>query len=478
MCFISTIVFNQPNGKVSVYWDIENVAIPRGQNAFNIVMELRQRLIESRKLTEKHITAYCDINILPKEHQIGLTHANVNILHIPGIKTGSADRKMFMDLQVFKEHTPSPATIVLISGDIDFVQFINELRFRHGHYIIVVHNPLAKQELLKTANEAYPWHEFCDNYDNGTNTLDKELGKIDLSGRTLPKNGKTVAGGNGQGNAPNQLNNPEGLFVDDDQTMLIVDSGNARVIQWKMNNNMVNVVAGGHGVGVALNQLNRPTDVVIDKQRNSIIVGDWGNQRIVRWSRRSGTNEGEILLDNIQCGGLALDHQRYLYVSDTGKDEVRRYRIGDKNGTLVAGGYGKGSGLNQLNWPTYIFVDQQQAVYVADSSNNRVMKWNKHASEGSVVAGGQGRGYGMNQLSYPQGLFVDTSDNIYVADRGNRRVMRWPKGSREGTVILGRHRDRNEANQFSQPRGLFFDQYGNVYAVDSDKHRVQGFSIE
>ncbi|CAF4826765.1 unnamed protein product, partial [Rotaria sp. Silwood2] len=188
------------------------------------------------------------------------------------------------------------------------------------------------------------------------------------------------------------------------------------------------VVAGDNGAGRRLDQLNGPTDVLIDKETNSLIICDRDNRRVVRWSRRSGTTQGEILIDNVDPFGLAMDDQRYLYISDTEKHEVRRYKIGDKNGTIVAGGNGKGNGLNQLNWPKYLFVDQQQTVYVSDSNNDRVMKWNKGAKEGIVVAGGQGEGNALTQLSHPGGLFVDTLGTIYVADSGNDRVMRWPKG--------------------------------------------------
>ncbi|CAF4427627.1 unnamed protein product, partial [Rotaria magnacalcarata] len=59
-----------------------------------------------------------------------------------------------------------------------------------------------------------------------------------------------------------------------------------------------------------------------------------------------------------------MDEERNLYVSDGGKHEVRRYKFGEKNGTLVAGGNGKGAGLNQLNYPTFLFVDGHQNVYV------------------------------------------------------------------------------------------------------------------
>ncbi|CAF4298524.1 unnamed protein product, partial [Rotaria magnacalcarata] len=81
------------------------------------------------------------------------------------------------------------------------------------------------------------------------------------------------------------------------------------------------VVAGGKGEGNELNQLYRPTDVLIDKETDSLIICDLGNRRVVRWSRRSGTTQGEILIDNIYCFGLAMDEQRYLYVSDVVKHE-------------------------------------------------------------------------------------------------------------------------------------------------------------
>ncbi|CAF4359664.1 unnamed protein product, partial [Rotaria magnacalcarata] len=181
------------------------------------------------------------------------------------------------------------------------------------------------------------------------------------------QNSVTVVGGHGYGDAINQLNFPLGFFVDDDQTVVIADFRNHRIMQWK-NGDTTNeqVVAGGNGAGNGLNQLNYPTDVLIDKESDSLIICDRDNRRVVRWSRRSGIIQGEILLDNIYCWGLAMDEQRCLYVSNTEKHEVRRYKLGEKNSTLVAGGNGCCDGLHQLNWPTYLFVDRQQNVYVSD----------------------------------------------------------------------------------------------------------------
>ena len=293
------------------------------------------------------------------------------------------------------------------------------------------------------------------------------------------QNGVTVAGGNGRGNAANQLACPCGLDIDDDnQSIVIADRQNHRIVEWKMGANNGKVIAGGRGEGNRLDQLNSPADVLIDKEMNSLFIADRWNERILRCSRRQGTTHGEVIVENVWCERLAIDHQRYLYVSDIEKHEVRRYTIGDKNGIVVAGGNGKGNQLNELNHPTYLFVDEEQAVYVSDNNNHRVIKWNKGAKEGIVVAGRGGQGSALTQLYYPNGLFVDTSGTIYVADSGNHRVMRWPIGAQQGTVIVGGNGDGNAANQLSYPVALSFDPHCNLYVADCYNHRVQRFDLQ
>ncbi|CAF1576267.1 unnamed protein product [Rotaria magnacalcarata] len=292
------------------------------------------------------------------------------------------------------------------------------------------------------------------------------------------QNGVTIIGGNGAGGATNQLSYPHSLVVNGDRTVIIADWFNNRIIQWK-NCDTTNgqVVAGGNGAGKGLNQLYQPSDLVIDRKTDSLIICDWGNGRVVRWSRRRGTTQGEILIDNISCWGLAMDDQGYLYVSEIRNAAVRRYKLGESIGTLVAGGNGLGAGLNQLNWPFHVFVDRQQNVYVSDTINNRVMKWNKGATEGIVVAGGQGEGNALTQLRIPNGLFVDSLGTVYVADELNQRVMRWTQGANQGTVIVGGNGVGAGANQFHDLFGLAFDPHGNLYVVDYNNHRVQRFSI-
>jgi sugar lactone lactonase YvrE len=294
---------------------------------------------------------------------------------------------------------------------------------------------------------------------------------------TWSQDGVTVAGGYGMSSVTNALNFPMGVAVDDDQTIVIADSMNDRIVEWKMGATNGQVVAGGNGLGTQLDRLYGPIDVLIDKEMDSLIICEANNRRVVQWSRRSGTKEGELLIGNIHCCGLAMDDQRYLYIVDEGKYEVRRYKMGDKNGTVVAGGNGKGDDMNQLGGPTFIFVDQNYSIYISDQENDRVMKWNKDATEGIVVAGGQGRGNTLTKMNLPEGLFVDTLGTLYVVDRGNARVMRWPQGAKQGTVIVGGNGWGLGANQLRNPNGLSFDRRGNLYVADHMNHRVQRFTI-
>ncbi|CAF1690043.1 unnamed protein product, partial [Adineta ricciae] len=135
--------------------------------------------------------------------------------------------------------------------------------------------------------------------------------------------------------------------------------------------------------------------MIVDEQNNSTIITDYGNRRVMRWFLNE--NQSEILIHNIDCCGLTMDKFGFVHVSDWKKHEVRRWKIGEKGEEkVVAGGNGKGDQLNQLNYPTFVFVDDEQSLYVSDWGNHRVMKWRKDAQEGIVVAGGNGKGENLN----------------------------------------------------------------------------------
>jgi sugar lactone lactonase YvrE len=286
------------------------------------------------------------------------------------------------------------------------------------------------------------------------------------------QHGVTVVGGNRQGNQLNQINCSHGMFIDDDQTIYVADTFNHRTVEWKKNAISGRLVVGRNGQGNRNDQLSLPKKVIVDKQNDSLIICDRDNRRVVRWPRQNGQS-GEIIISNINCWDLMIDNGGYLYVSDDEKHEVRRWKIGDVNGTLVAGGTGKGNRSDQFNRPLYIFIDEDHSIYVSDWGNHRVMKWLKGTKEGIVVAGGQGHGNSGKQLYFPLGIIVDQLGSVYVADAGNDRVMRWLKGATEGVILIGGNGKGSQSNQFNDTYDLSFDRENNLYVLDYWNHRVQ-----
>ncbi|CAF0927892.1 unnamed protein product [Adineta steineri] len=85
-----------------------------------------------------------------------------------------------------------------------------------------------------------------------------------------------------------------------------------------------------------LNQLNSPEGIFLDND-NSIYIADSNNHCIVKW--KLNLNTGQIIAGrNIYCRGLTTDKNGFIYASDCENNEVKRWKQGDKKGKLVTGG--------------------------------------------------------------------------------------------------------------------------------------------
>jgi len=264
-------------------------------------------------------------------------------------------------------------------------------------------------------------------------------------------------------------------------TIYVADQLNNRIVKWNANATEGEVVSDkgydDDSNSFEIRRSNGPWDVILDEQDDSLLICNMETHKVIRQSLREDTTNSETVLYNIDCSSLFLDDRGFLYVVNGKQHEVRRYKIGSTEWTVVAGGNGEGDRLDQLSLPSYIFVDRDYSVYVSDHENNRVMKWEEGAKQGIVVAGGNRLGADLTQLHGPRGVLVDKVGTVYVVDQWNHRVMRWPKGSKRGSVIAGGNGHGDDNNQFSYPVGLAFDQQGNLYVADKDNHRVQKFSL-
>ncbi|CAF1146871.1 unnamed protein product [Didymodactylos carnosus] len=105
-----------------------------------------------------------------------------------------------------------------------------------------------------------------------------------------------IAGGNGNGNQSNQLDSPSGIYVSDQTNHIyIADVTNHRIQRWTLGNVSLGgvTVAGGNGNGNGTHQLNFPNSVIVDNEESVYIV-DESNHRIVKWAK--GAKNGEIII--------------------------------------------------------------------------------------------------------------------------------------------------------------------------------------
>ncbi|MDA9344098.1 Ig-like domain-containing protein [Algibacter sp.] len=293
----------------------------------------------------------------------------------------------------------------------------------------------------------------------------------------------TVAGGNGNGSAANQLSGTQAIYVDNVGNVYVAEYVNSRIQKWKPGATVGITVAGGNGVGCNDDQLAYPTGVSLDNLGN-IYIAHQGCQTVVKWiegnnqgTTVAGTGEGVAANQMSNIFEIFVDTENNIYVCDGNNQRIQKWAPGATEGITVAGGNGNGSAANQLGNAYDVHVDLEGNIYVADGNNQRIQKWAPGATEGITVAGGNGDSKATNQFSRPWGVFLDVEGNIYVGDTQNKRVQKWAPGATEGITVAGGNGDSSASNQFGKIVDVFINSQGFLYVADEQNSRVQKFQI-
>ncbi|CAF1550727.1 unnamed protein product, partial [Adineta ricciae] len=228
-----------------------------------------------------------------------------------------------------------------------------------------------------------------------------------------------------------------------------------------------------------------------------------------------GNDFGSELNQFKYCHGFFIDKNKNMYITDWGNHRILKWKPNEKQGQVIAGGYGEGYEINQLTKPTGVIFDQgSNSLIIFDEGNKRVIQWfNQNKQEilinricasslaidkygflyisdaeknevrrwkigeikgkkGILVAGGHGKGNKLNQFDLIISIFVDDQQSIYAADCLNNRVMKWKKNATEGIVVAGGNGYGNRLNQLNYPTGVAVDRFGRVYVSDNFNHRI------
>ena len=192
--------------------------------------------------------------------------------------------------------------------------------------------------------------------------------------------------------------------------------------------------------GSTLSSLQSPWSVTLNTD-NSMLITDTGNGRVLRVTANASTG---VIVAN---AGLWLVSRRAFFdgpllnllVIDGNGCFMTRYYHDSMIYTTVFGASGCGSSLSQFNVAASFCMDSMGNFYVADNYNHRIMFWAANRTTGVLLAGVTGVfGSDMQHLYYPEDITVDEPHGLfYVADTFNHRIIRFSSGSSNGTVVAG-----------------------------------------
>jgi sugar lactone lactonase YvrE len=173
-----------------------------------------------------------------------------------------------------------------------------------------------------------------------------------------------------------------GLAMDKQGCLYVSDYHKQEVRRYTRGDTKGIVVAGGNGEGDQLNQLNEPRYIFVDEEQ-SLYVSDWENHRVMKWLKEAkegivvagGEGEGKELTQLDRPIGVWVDEMGTVYVAEGGNNRVTRWPKGGTKGVVVVGGNGEGNATNQFNYPEGLSFDRRGNMYVADCHNHRVQQF-------------------------------------------------------------------------------------------------------
>ncbi|HET9233481.1 MAG TPA: hypothetical protein VFP10_05020 [Candidatus Eisenbacteria bacterium] len=261
------------------------------------------------------------------------------------------------------------------------------------------------------------------------------------------------------------LNHPTDAKELPDGKVLLICWHNHKMRTYDPANGLALVTCGagagfsGDGGNAAAALINQPSKAVVDPAGNIYLL-DQRNQRIrkvdplgtittvagVGTPGFSGDGGAPLAAqfhfpagpNPAPGGGLALDSQGRLYVSDSINHRIRRIDFAANTietiaGTGTAGFSGdNGPALNaQLHFPFDIDFGPDGRLYVADQQNARVRAIDITTGTITTVAGNGTPGFsgdGGNaldaSLNLPSGVAFDAAGHLYITDTYNSRIRR------------------------------------------------------
>lgn len=282
------------------------------------------------------------------------------------------------------------------------------------------------------------------------------------------------------------LKRPADIYVADDDTLFIADSGNKRVIHSTRDGEFI--------ASYGESELKTPLGVCV--WNNQVYVADETLKKVVAFDLTTGEKTFELgkpteLLygqeNDYRPQAVALDKAGCLYVIVKGnpngiaqfsRDGVFQGYFGANALTLSAYELFKrailteeqlsGMAKNIGSSPTNLAMDDRGLVYTVTGGTSGVKRLSMSGNNTmpDVSEGFEGA------VDVAVGAF----DNIFVLDQ-NGYIMEYTRDGRVLFYFAGQDPDRSRSGLFAYARAIDVDSLGYLYVVDRDKATVQRFAI-
>ena len=303
-----------------------------------------------------------------------------------------------------------------------------------------------------------------------------------------------------------QLKTPSDIFVTQDGSVYIADTGNNRIRRIDPDGTIETIAGNGQRVqsedGLPATQVGimSPSSVAVDGSGN-VYFAEWTGHRVRVIDRAgiittiAGNGKSGLGKDGVKAtetslsspASIFLDGNGRLYIAEWGAHRVRV--VGDDgiistvagNGEPGFDGDGGPAKEASLNNPNGLFVTSEGDVYFSDLSNDRVRRVRNGIIE-TIAGNGQGRYEGDGgpataaSLNAPSGLFVTDSGNVYVCDGRNHKIRRIDKNGTMDTAVFGilTHGvdGKEHRKPLRNPSSVFIDANGALHIADATGNTV------
>ena len=292
---------------------------------------------------------------------------------------------------------------------------------------------------------------------------------------------------------------PVGVQVDAAGNLYVSDAAGQTVRKissdFKISTLAGNALSQGSTDGVAAAaKFNEPTGLVLNAD-NSLLLADTSNAALRQISTVgtvttfAGTSGSKGSTDATGTAarfsapvGLARDGSGNYYVADQTNHTIRKISASGVVTTLAgtAGQSGSVDGTGaaaRFNLPTGITCNAQGDLYVSDLGSHLIRKITAAgvvttlAGQAGVSGSTDGSGTAA-RFFRPAGLAIDSAGNIYVADMGNSTLRKISASGVVSTLaglptIDGLMDGTGSNAWFAEPQGLTLDSAGNIYVADT-----------